>query len=277
MVKYSHSKLSTFEQCPLKFKYKYIDKIIVIEETIEAFLGKIVHETLEWLYKKAKQNEIPGIEEVIIHYKNIWENKFREDIKITREDLTKENYFNKGIEFLAKYYSRNYPFNENTIALEKKIEIDLDEQGDKKIIGFIDRLTHNLEKDELEIHDYKTANSLPTKEKIQEDRQLALYSLAIKEEFGKEKNVCLVWHYLAHDTKICIRKREEELEKLKREVQKLIEEIESTTNFPPIISKLCNWCEYRHMCPAWQNYQGNNKKEKQKEIKEFEENKKKNF
>ena len=38
MVKrYSHSKLSTFEQCPIKFKYKYIDKIPVeFKKTIEA-------------------------------------------------------------------------------------------------------------------------------------------------------------------------------------------------------------------------------------------------
>jgi len=52
MVKrYSHSKLSTFEQCPTKFKYRYIDKIPVeFEKTVEAFLGEIVHETLELLY-----------------------------------------------------------------------------------------------------------------------------------------------------------------------------------------------------------------------------------
>ena len=51
MVIYSHSRLSTFEQCPFKFKLRYIDKIIPeIENTIESFLGGIVHETLEWIY-----------------------------------------------------------------------------------------------------------------------------------------------------------------------------------------------------------------------------------
>ena len=37
MAVYSHSKLSAFEQCPLKFKYRYIEKKTPdIEKTIEA-------------------------------------------------------------------------------------------------------------------------------------------------------------------------------------------------------------------------------------------------
>ena len=39
MVQYSHSRLSTFEQCPLRFKYQYIDKIKREEDSIEAFMG----------------------------------------------------------------------------------------------------------------------------------------------------------------------------------------------------------------------------------------------
>ena len=40
MVIYSHSRLSTFEQCKLKFKFRYIDKLTPeIENTIEGFLG----------------------------------------------------------------------------------------------------------------------------------------------------------------------------------------------------------------------------------------------
>lgn len=52
MTVYSHSRLSTFEQCPQKFKLKYIDKVETeAEESVEAFLGVRVHETLEKLYR----------------------------------------------------------------------------------------------------------------------------------------------------------------------------------------------------------------------------------
>ena len=46
MTIYSHSRLSTFEQCPKKFKYKYLDKLKPeIEKTIETHLGSAVHKT----------------------------------------------------------------------------------------------------------------------------------------------------------------------------------------------------------------------------------------
>jgi len=51
MLLYSHSRLSSFEQCPQKFKLKYIDKAEVeVEETIERFLGSRVHDALEKRY-----------------------------------------------------------------------------------------------------------------------------------------------------------------------------------------------------------------------------------
>jgi len=55
MARYSHSKLSTYEQCKLRYKLKYIDKIIPeVEKSIESHLGSVVHETLEWLYNSVK-------------------------------------------------------------------------------------------------------------------------------------------------------------------------------------------------------------------------------
>jgi putative RecB family exonuclease len=247
MVIYSHSKLNTFEQCPLKFKHKYIDKIISDIESIESHLGKVVHNTLEWLYKKVK-DKIPTIDEVITHYATTWEEKYKPTIVIVKKELTAKEYFNKGVEFLVNYYTKNYPFKDNTLEIEKKILINLDEEGKYNLQGFIDRLSHNSETGEYEIHDYKTANNLPSKEKIDNDRQLALYSIAIKELFGQDKKICLVWHYLAHNKKICSKRTNEQLEQLKKDTLALIEKIEATTEFPANKTTLCNWCEYNSTC-----------------------------
>jgi putative RecB family exonuclease len=253
--KYSHSKLSSYEQCPTKYKFRYIDRIIVIEKTIEAFLGKSVHETLEFLHQtKMDKQTIPTINAVIEHFSNNWEEKYTPDIKLTRQDFALGDYFNKGIQFLLDYYKSNYPFKDNTIAIEKKITINLDENNENggiQIDGFIDRLVYNLETGEYEIHDYKTANSLPPKEKIDTDRQLALYSIAIKQEYGEEKEVNLIWHFLAFNKKIESKRTKEQLEGLKQDILKTVKEIESATKFPPQKSKLCDWCEYKSICPAY--------------------------
>jgi putative RecB family exonuclease len=247
---YSHSRLETFEKCKLKFKFKYIDKIVPeIGQSIEAHLGHVVHSTLEWLYHQVKKNQIPTIEQIISNYSEKWQKEFTEDIIIVKKEFTEKDYFNKGVGFLVNYYMKHSPFKENTLAIEHKIELNLAE--DIKLIGFIDRLVENIETNEIEIHDYKTGNSMPTEKQMKENRQLALYSLAVKETWGKDKNICLVWHFLAHDVKVCIRKTNEELENLKQEIINLIKEIEETKEFPPNKSVLCDWCEYRDICSVF--------------------------
>ena len=263
---FSHSRLSSFEQCKLKYKFRYIDKIIPdIEKTIESYLGSVVHSVLEWLYNQVKKNRIPTIDEFIMKYSEIWKQEYEEEIPIVRKQMTAGDYFNKGIQFLVDYYMRHKPFDDNTIAVEKEIIFNLDDNGDYKIRGFIDRLVYNLDTKEYEVHDYKTSNNLPKQEILDKDRQLALYSIAIKELFGEEKKVILIWHYLSFNQKLNSKRTDEQLKQLKQETLELIKEIESTTEFFPNKSTLCNWCEYKQICPAW----GNKPPEKQLSLNEY--------
>lgn len=267
MGNYSHSKLSSFEQCPLKYRYRYIDKIKPeFENTIETHLGKCVHDTLEWIYNSVMTlKKPPSADEVLNYYINKWKKSFNPNVKIVKFGFNQEDYFNKGVQFLMNYYSRHQPFKDGTLECEKKILVNL---GEHKIQGFIDRLVYNKEKNEYEIHDYKTANSLPTKEKVEADRQLALYSIAIKSLFGDDKNVCLTWHYLAHDTKICSYRTNKQLEELKKEILEIIKKIESTKIFSHSQSVLCGWCEYKYACPGF----GNKPPEKQNTLDKYERN-----
>lgn len=252
MTKYSHSKLSSFEQCKLKYKLKYIDKTKPdFEKTIETHLGTCVHSALEWLYNQVINNKIPKLDELILEYTQIWKKEFKKEFKIVKINLSPDEYFNKGIKFLIDYYIENQPFQDGTIELEKKIEIQLHEAHPYKLTGFIDRLTYNMLKKRYEIHDYKTAHSLPSQEKMDNDRQLAIYGLAIKEIFGKDKEVVLIWHYLDHNRKIISSRTEQQYEYLRQEILRLIKEIEATKDFKPNVSILCDWCEFKNQCPAW--------------------------
>lgn len=247
MAVYSHSKLSAFEQCPLRFKYRYIDKLPPeIEKSIEAHLGTCVHDALEWFYTKVLEGQTPSVDDLILKYSECWQENFSSGIAIVKQDLTAKDYLDKGVKFLLDYYFKNQPFDEGVLDLEKKITIKLNDEH--SLIGYIDKLCFNPKTKEYEVHDYKTAGSLPDKDKIETDRQLAIYSIAVRELFGDDKEVKLIWHYLAFNQQISSRRTAEQLAQLKKDTLALIEKIEKATEYPACKSVLCGWCEYQETC-----------------------------
>ena len=74
---YSHSKLSTFENCKYKYKLRYVDGIKPeFKATIETFMGSRVHETLEKLYKDLKFMKENSLEDLIKYLNDRWEREW---------------------------------------------------------------------------------------------------------------------------------------------------------------------------------------------------------
>ncbi|MFH1589444.1 MAG: PD-(D/E)XK nuclease family protein [archaeon] len=253
MTIYSHSRISTFESCKLKFKFKYIDKLEPeIKATVETFLGSRCHDVLEQLYKDLKHQKKTTKEELIANFEKAWKEQWSDEVLIVRKDYTEENYIDMGRKFLSDYYNHYAPFDQaTTIGIETRIVIKLDKEGKYQIQGYIDRLDSKGEI--YEIHDYKTANNLPLQEYLDKDRQLALYSIAIKEQYKEAKDVKLIWHYLAFDKEVSSKRTDEQLESLRAEVIGLIQEIQACREFPSKTSALCDWCEFRPICPQWKH------------------------
>src|SRR5262249_38340161 len=107
-----------------------------------------------------------------------------------------------------------------------------------------------------EIHDYKTGATVPSQEDADQDRQLALYQLGIMQRWPDAKNFKLVWHYLAADREIVSSRTQVDLSALEREVIEVIHRIEAETKlgrWEVRVSRLCEWCEYKAICPAWKH------------------------
>jgi putative RecB family exonuclease len=115
---YSHSRLSTYEQCPLKYKLSYIDGIKREEEkVIEAFLGSRVHETLEKCYNDLRYTKLNTLKELIAYYDKIWDTNWNDAIFISRKELSSKDYRQMGKKFIETYYQRYAPFDRDiTIA-----------------------------------------------------------------------------------------------------------------------------------------------------------------
>ena len=140
---YSNSRIETFEQCPRKYKFRYVDNIKTDSEGIEAFVGKRVHETLEKLYRDLKLTKLDSLEDLLAFYESAWEKNWHGKVTVVREGFTPAHYFAKGQRCLRDYYKRQSPFNHGkTLGLEERIEMKL-KDGDKlySVQGYIDRLT----------------------------------------------------------------------------------------------------------------------------------------
>lgn len=248
MITYSHSRINTFENCPLQYKFNYIEKIKCDEESIEAFVGSRFHETMEKLYQDLRFR-VYTLEELLSYYEDQWSKNYHENILIIRKERTVEDYKNLGRKCIEDYYRRYHPFNQRRVlAIEKRIVIDL--QGDEKYLvqGYIDRIDQK-EDGTYEIHDYKTSGSLPEQSYLDQDRQLALYQIGIKNIWKDVEQVNLIWHYVTFDKEMSSTRTKEELETLKENIIALIDEIENTEEFLPKESALCNWCAYPDLCP----------------------------
>jgi len=252
MTVYSHSRLSCYEQCPQKFKLQYIDKVETeVEESVEAFLGSRVHETLEKLYRDLQHQKMNSLEELLVFLQAEWKKNWSDKIVIANNEYNQENYLKMAEKYVTDYYNRYKPFDkEKTVALEERILIDLDDAGTYKLQGYIDRLTETKD-GYYEIHDYKTNSRLPLADYIKSDRQLALYMMGVKNNYPDVKHVRLIWHFLKFDKEIDSSRTDKELEKLKLDTIQLIDTIESDERFIANVSFLCDWCEFKSVCRQW--------------------------
>jgi len=231
-----------------------VEKIKSTRGNIEAFMGSRVHETFEKLYKDKMFHKVCELEELLDFYNQRWEKEMDDSIFVVKEEYSPENYRRMGEEYIKSYYEKYKPFDDGkTIALEKMVILPLDGTP-YKLKGIIDRLS---ERDGVyEIHDYKTSLTLPTKEEVENDRQLSLYALAVKDMYDDADDIELIWHYVAFNKELRIKKDDEALQKIKEDTIKKIIEIEKAIeedDFYPRKSALCPYCEYQEICPLFKH------------------------
>jgi putative RecB family exonuclease len=250
---FSHSRLSSFEDCKRKFQYRYVLKIPAERESIEAFVGKRVHDVLERLYRAAKRGHVPTLPQVIFRYDQLFEEAFDpRRVRIVRRENPVQFYRDLGEQCLVNYYRAHYPFDaDETLGLEERIHFELArrEDGPVHIQGFIDRIARARD-GAIEIQDYKTSARIPTQAKLDQDRQLALYQIGLTSRFGSSQPIRLVWHFVRSGRTRTSSRTPEQLGRLREDTLRLVDRIHLETGYEPTPGPLCRWCEYCERCPA---------------------------
>jgi len=206
------------------------------------------------LYKLKKFKKRIAKASLIKFYRDIWKKNYSDDILIVKaesENLKADNYRKMGEKFISDYYDRMKPFEQMTIlGLETMDRMTLPDGNQWHVR--IDKLGCD-DKGNYFVCDYKTNARMKNQEEADEDRQLALYSIWVKDKFKDAKSVKLVWHMLAFNKDAVSERTDEQLEKLQQDVMEKIKEIESATEFPTNITGLCNYCGFKSECPSFKH------------------------
>jgi len=230
-MRISYTSLETYIQCPQKFKFQEIDKIKTPKSKQTVF-GTIIHSTLKFLHNN--RTVIPPLEQVLEHYKNIW----NKDVFTDPEE--EQIYFEQGQSILKNYHEVNSMVAPHIIDLETRFEVPFDNHTLTGIIDRIDKVGEN----QYEIIDYKTSKSLPSQEEVDKNLQLSLYRLGITNRWPNLKldQMTLSLYFLKHGIKLSTSRTEEDLEATKAKISNVVARIEAK-QFEPVPSKLCDYCK----------------------------------
>jgi len=237
----SYSQIETFNNCPLQYRYRYIQRIPVPQSAPQSF-GDSIHRTLRDFYKLLKEGEKPKEEDLIeIFFKNWakegYASKSHEERSKKEGEKMLRNFYHKEISNKIIPYLLEYPF---VVKISPNLKI-----GGK--IDRIDRLGKAIE-----IIDYKTGRAWGQKE-VDNSLQMSVYALAainlgIFE--GDPEEIILSFYFLENGEKKSTKRTSQQLSLIKEELVKKAKEIRES-KFEAKPSNMCDFCEYKLLCEAW--------------------------
>ncbi|WP_068271876.1 RecB family exonuclease [Aldersonia kunmingensis] len=245
----SPSRASDFRQCPLKYRLRAIDRI---EETPSAAAtrGNVVHAALEALYDLPAPERSPERATELVG--PAWDRLVAERPGLAEAFADPERVaLLAGAESLVQAYFRlENPAGFEPESCESRVEVELDDGV--LLRGFIDRIdvaTNGA----LRVVDYKTGR-VPSEMREQSALlQMKFYALIVLRTRGiLAKQLRLL--YLSSGDILTYEPDAEELLRFERTLSAMWRAIlaaGATGDFRPNPSRLCNWCDYKALCPSF--------------------------
>lgn len=254
---FSYSKMEVFKNCPLQYRFKYIDKKYSQDTSIALELGSLCHYVLEQKGKMLANNEKVDYD-VLNDYLM---NGVHETDEKTKEELLGVNQLKK------KYFevwheadnASGATYDEKIKLFDKVLHEEMEDTEwkptyfekpfafvwDNKVVikGFIDRIDER--NGEYKTVDYKTSKKVYDNSKLTTSLQFGIYALAILNEFGSLPIESEYRFILIDDIQYALTKGWEK--RLIKAMDKVFGDIEASEKkgvFIPKPTPLCHWCSF---------------------------------
>jgi putative RecB family exonuclease len=244
----SPSKVASFKDCALAFKFSAIDRLPE-PPSPWATKGTLVHRALELLF--CEPAEARTLDVALAGLARARE-ELRDDPEFTGLELAPDDesmFFADAEQLVRRYFDLEDPTRVRPIGLELKLEAGI---GSLTLRGVIDRL--ELDADgELVVTDYKTGKVPGPSFEQGRLGGVHFYAFLCEQVLGRRPaRVQLL--YLSEPVAIIARPSEQSVRGLRQRTSAIWTAVERACerdDFRPRTSPLCDWCSFRDYCPAW--------------------------
>ena len=259
----SYSSVRTYLECPLRWKYLYIDRLPEAPRGYFSF-GRSVHSALEellrplvvpparftdrgetqrtldeWRHPTTEAPRLMDQDELLRRYGNAW---VSEGYSSPEEEA---RYRRLGADLLVAYYHQLELDPPRPVAVEQHLEA---RWSGIPVHGYIDRIDRTPQGG-FEIVDYKTSRELSTDDAESSD-QLSLYQVLVEQNYSGRVEHLTLYHLRSLTPLRTPARPKQRLEELHDRVGRVSDGIRSEA-YEPTPGPQCNRCEFRSRCPEF--------------------------
>lgn len=247
----SPSKLGTWQNCPRRFRYQYVERLRMPANWAHLSMGNSIHDALRDYYELEPAQRTPEIATRALMRR--WRaNGFR-------DAQQSEQWRDAAAQMVAAYAASSDPMLE-PFGTERTLAARTDTLS---ISGRVDRLDPVDGDDRaVVVVDYKTGKSVPTVDDARGSVALALYAITVKQTLRRDC-AAVELHHVPSGVRVRWEHTTEALERHLRRVEQIAAEMreaeaalaaggDADALFPCVTSRLCGWCDYRSICEPGQ-------------------------
>jgi putative RecB family exonuclease len=245
----SPSKVSTFKDCALAFRFSAIDKLPE-PPSVPAVKGTTVHRALELLFAAEPADRTPELAQECLSEALLEMRSVEEYLGLELDQAAESAFASDASAMVERYFTLEDPRTITPVGLEMMLEADV---GGVLVRGIIDRLEEDAD-GQLVVTDYKTGRTPSVQQEQSRLGGVHFYAFLCQQVLGRiPARIQLV--YLGGEPQIITTTPSEQsvrgMQKKIGAIWAAVERACAQDDFRPKQSALCNWCAFQAYCPAF--------------------------
>lgn len=246
-IRLSPSRVSDFSNCPQLYKFRAIDQLPE-PISLDAERGTLVHSVLEKLFDSPALTRT--LETALEILPGSWQEQVEAKPALLENITDRKEWLDRATALITTYFSLESPAAFEPTSREFHVEMDLSEEI--YLHGYIDRLDI-ASTGEVRIVDYKTGKAPKPGWEEKALFQLRIYALIYWRNYGVLPRL-LQLIYLGDGQLLRSTPTPTQLENAEKKLFAIADEILKAIElqiWQPKPSRLCDWCSFKNICPAF--------------------------